>query len=90
MEDCKVCKGYGFLLIEEEGRGLEIQRCDNCREITDEAAIKSVFELARAALDVRDLLVLYHRENDTETDFFDFFKTTATAVNSLHGRKSPE
>jgi len=50
--NCEACEGYGFLLMNSDGTGLEIQRCDACELFAgDSDATEYVYTLAKRMVD---------------------------------------
>lgn len=48
-DDCDACEGKGWLVMDNDRHGLQIERCDNCARFADDDAVQAIPE-ARAAL----------------------------------------
>jgi len=52
MEECEVCRDYGFVLSNDEDGKNDLQRCDTCNEFeSDEEAKQFVLKFINAKLD---------------------------------------
>lgn len=49
---CTVCEGIGFMVMDNDEHGIQIERCDTCcgECLTDEDATRTALELATLAL----------------------------------------